>query len=175
MATVGDVWLLCRSLRSASLRSRWQFVNLLCFRIAFFFTLYEVFACRITVYWKNGALHCNFDRRKPLLPQWRNLSYRYVFLRICFFNGFIFLMATVRDAWLLCRSLRSGRDDNLWIYFVLGLLSFLLYTRFLLVGLRFIEKMVHFIAISTGGSLCFRSGEIFLIDMCLSFFFTLIV
>ena len=114
MATVRDAWLLCRSLRSASLRSRWQFVNLLCFRIAFFFTLYEVFACRITVYWKNGALHCHFDRRKPFLPQWRNLSYRYVFLRICFFNGFIFLMATVGDVWLLCRSLRSASLRSRW-------------------------------------------------------------
>ena len=76
----------------------------------------------------------------------------------------------------LSTPLRYGRDDNLWIYFVLRLLSFLLYTRFLLVGLRFIEKMVHFIVISTGGSLCFRSGEIFLKDMCfLEFVFLMVL
>ena len=91
MTVVRDVWLLCRSLRSASLRSRWQFVNLLCFRIAFFFTLYEVFACRITVYWKNSALHCHFGRRKPLLPQWRNLSYRYVFVGFFYIDCLILI------------------------------------------------------------------------------------
>ena len=65
----------------------------------------------------------------------------------------------------LSAPLRYGRDDNLWICFVLGLLSFLFYLEFLVSRIVFYSNYVQLIVISTGGSFCFRSGEIFLIDM----------
>ena len=91
-------------------------------------------------------------------------------LRICFFNGFIFLMATFMDIWLLCRSLDCARDDNWRIALFLRLVSYLWN-----VGSLFVRLFSYFyndspIVISTGGSFCFRSGEIFLKAMGLLVF-----
>ena len=47
------------------------------------------------------------------------------FLGFIFFNGFIFLMATFMDIWLLCRSLDCARDDNWRIALFLRLVSYL--------------------------------------------------
>ncbi len=99
-----------------------------------------------------------------------------IFLIDIWLLGFIFLMATFMDIWLLGRSLSYARDDNWRIALFLGLGSFLWNVGFLFVRLFSYFYNDSPIVISTGGSFCLRSGEIFLIDMgLLGFIFLLMV
>ena len=71
-------------------------------------------------------------------------------------------MATFMNISLLYRSLGCARDDNLRIALFLGLVSYLWNVGFLFVRLFSYFYNDSPIVISTGGSFCFRSGEIFL-------------
>jgi len=76
----------------------------------------------------------------------------------------------------LSAPLRYGRDDNWRIALFLGLVSYLWNVGFLFVRLFSYFYNDSPIVISTGGSFCFRSGEIFLKAMgFLEFVFLLMV
>ena len=116
------------------------------------------------------------DDSPPLSRPEEAFACVYVIVRIFFINGFIFFMATFMDIWLLGRSLGYARDDNWRIALFLGLGSFLWNVGFLFVRLFSYFYNDSPIVISTGGSFCFRNGEIFLIDMgLLGFIFLLMV